>query len=63
MFKSAGSQGMEIRKSEKMFKLKIEHGGQRLSSAERRSSKQNSKMMRGEDHSPEWNIWRHRKTR
>ena len=44
---------------EKRFKLKIEHGGQMLRSSERMISKLNSKVMRGEDHSTEWGIWRH----
>ena len=48
---------------EKIFKLKIEHGGQMRSSTESMISTLNSKVMRGEDHSTEWDIWRHRKTR
>ena len=48
---------------EKRFKLKIEHGGQMLRSSERMISKLNSKVMRGEEHSTEWGIWRHRNTR
>ena len=48
---------------ENMFKLKIEHGGQILSSTERMIRTQNSKVMRGEDHSTEWGIWRHCNTR